>query len=247
MEYLKSFVEDWIRTRFQGARCTLVVADDGSTDGTIEWLTEHLDLYGPRLIVLRNDGRGIARQTNSILDFISSMDDLPDAAFLCNDDIRFLKPGWDRAYYDAMLMSGYEHLVYFNPEWKEPSHSESSPRLEGLHSSCTAREAMGCFYTLTPALIGRLGYFDEASFPVRGHSHVDYTMRACRAEANDSSCLFDIVTSNEYIGMMLREGYKRTYRTLTVKERIETTSDAALGKREAVLLTEGRVYVPREW
>jgi hypothetical protein len=106
---------------------------------------------------------------------------------------------------------------------------------------------MGCFYTLTPALIGRLGYFDEASFPVRGHSHVDYTMRACRAEANDSSCLFDIVTSNDYIGMMLREGYKRTYRTLTVKERIETTSDAALGKREAVLLTEGRVYVPRKW
>lgn len=247
MEYLKRFVADWIRTRIEDARCTLVVADDGSTDGTIEWLTGELDLKGSRLVVLRNDGRGIARQTNSILDFITTMDDSPDVAFICNDDISFLKPGWDRAYYDAMTMSGYEHLVYFNPEWKDPSHSEPSPRYEGLHSSCTAREAMGCFYTLTPALIDSLGYFDEVAFPVRGHSHIDYTLRACRAEANDSDCLFDIVTSNDHIGMMLRDGYKRTYRTLTVKERIETTTDAALGKREAVLLTEGRVYVPRGW
>ena len=36
--------------------------------------------------------------------------------------------------------------------------------------------------TLTPDIIDRLGFFDEASFPVRGHSHVDYTIRACRIE-----------------------------------------------------------------
>ena len=67
---------------------------------------------------------------------------------------------------------------------------------------------MGCFYTLTPELIKKLGFFDEDSFPVRGHSHVDYTIRACRAEANDSQFLFDLSGSNEYISMVLRDGYK---------------------------------------
>ena len=64
---------------------------------------------------------------------------------------------------------------------------------------------MGCFYTLTPKLIERLGFFDESSFPVRGHSHVDYTMRACRCEANDGQFLFDMNNSNTLIGMVLRE------------------------------------------
>ena len=146
-----------------------------------------------------------------------------------------------------MSKSGYDHLVYFNPNWKEPSHSEESPRFSELQSSCTARDAMGCFYTLTPSLIERLGFFDEDSFPVRGHSHVDYTLRACRLEANDTQYLYDISGSNEYIGMMMRDGYKRTHRTLSVWERKIPTSDESLANREAVLLTEGRTFIPRGW
>ena len=106
---------------------------------------------------------------------------------------------------------------------------------------------MGCFYTLTPSLIRRLGFFDEEEFPVRGHSHIDYTLRACRLEANDSNFLFDIENSNQYIGMEMREGYKRTHRNLTVREKVLTTSETSLKKRESVLLTEGRIHVPRNW
>jgi len=138
-------------------------------------------------------------------------------------------------------------LVYFNPQWKNPSHEEYSQRSSDLISYCSAREAMGCFYTLTPELINRLGFFDEGAFPVRGHSHVDYTLRACRIEANDNQFLFDLANSNDLIGMVMREGYKRTFRTLSVKEMRLTTSDVELSKRESVLLTEDRVFVPRGW
>ena len=99
---------------------------------------------------------------------------------------------------------------------------------------------MGCFYTLTPRLIERLGFFDEESFPVRGHSHVDYTLRACRVEANDTQYLYDISGSNEFIGMIMRDGYKRTHRTLSVWGGRLSTSDESLASRESVLLTEGR-------
>ena len=84
-------------------------------------------------------------------------------------------------------------------------------------------------------------------FPVRGHSHIDYTIRACRVEANDPEFLFDLVDSNEFIGMVMRDGYKRTFRTLSVKEMKQTTSNEALLFRESVLLSEDRIYVSRGW
>jgi len=246
-DYLQNFINDWAKTKSSDVDSVLIIADDGSTDGTIQWLADQLDIGNSRLVIIRNNGLGIARQTNSIIDFISNIDKQIDAIFMCNDDIRFLRPGWDKAYHEAMQSSGYDHLVYFNPEWKPPSHEESSLRSDSLESYCTAREAMGCFYTLTPRLIDGLGFFDEESFPVRGHSHVDYTLRACRLEANDSQFLFDLTNSNELIGMVMRDGYKRTFRTLSVKEMRLTTSDSELAKRESVLLTEGRVFVPRGW
>tara|TARA_X000001036_G_scaffold355460_1_gene337273 strand:+ start:7854 stop:10391 length:2538 start_codon:yes stop_codon:yes gene_type:complete len=247
LEYLKSFVSTWLETKSPDAESVLIVADDGSTDGTVEWLTEDLDAGDSGLQVIRNNGSGIARQSNSILDAIVDFDFPIDAVFMCNDDIRFRKNGWDDAYYSAMQSSGFDHLVYFNPEWKPASHTENSTRSESLISHCNARGAMGCFYTLTPELIEKLGFFDEDSFPVRGHSHVDYTIRACRAEANDTQFLFDLIDSNEYISMVLRDGYKRTFRTLSVKEMKQTTSNEALSIRESILLSEDRIYVPRGW
>ena len=247
LEYLKSFVSTWLETKSPDAESVLIVADDGSTDGTVEWLTEDMDVGSSGLYVIRNNGSGIARQSNSILDAIVDFDFPIDAVFMCNDDIRFNKNGWDDAYYSAMQSSGFDHLVYFNSEWKPASHTENSTRSESLISHCNSREAMGCFYTLTPELIEKLGFFDEDSFPIRGHSHVDYTIRACRAEANDTQFLFDLIDSNEYISMVLRDGYKRTFRTLSVKEMKQTTSSEALSIRESILLSEDRIFVPRGW
>ena len=246
-EYLQNFIQDWTNTRDEEKNRTLIVADDGSTDGTLEWLCEDLEIPGTRLVVIRNDSLGIARQTNSILEFVTKMKYPPAAIFMCNDDIRFLQNGWDKEYFNAMRLSGFDHLVYFNPDWKKPSHQEYSPSFPALHSSCSAREAMGCFYTLTPNLISQIGFFDEDSFPVRGHSHIDYTIRACRCEANDSDFLYDIENSNSMIGMVLRDGYKRTHRVLSVWERKVTTSDAKLSRREEILSEEGRIFVNKGW
>ena len=247
LSYLKKFIQGWNSTKDSESNHTLIVADDGSTDGTLEWLTTEIEPLGFRLVVIRNDGRGIARQTNSILDFIITEIEDYEIAFFCNDDINFLKKGWDREYSGAIRDSGYGHLVYFNPEWKDPSHYVDSENSPLLFSYCAPRDAMGCFYTLTPDIIDRLGFFDEASFPVRGHSHVDYTIRACRIEANDENFLFDFVDSNEYIGMMMRDGYKRTHRTITIKERELTTSREALSKREEILVDQERIFIERGW
>ena len=92
----------------------------------------------------------------------------------------------------------------------------------------------------------QIGVLRRSLLPVRGHSHVDYTIRACRIEANDENFL-DFVDSNEYIGMMMRDGYKRTHRTITIKERELTTSREVLSKREEILVDQERIFIERGW
>ena len=51
---------------------------------------------------------------------------------------------------------------------------------------------------------------------MRGHSHVDYTLRACRVEANDNQFLFDLKNSNDLIGMVMRKdtrGHSEPYQS----------------------------------
>ena len=245
-EYLQNFIQDWESTRSQ-YNDTLIIADDGSRDGTIEWITKRLNINDSRVVLIRNDGLGIARQTNSIIQFVSDSIGDFDALFMCNDDIRFLNRGWDDGYFAAMNSSGYDHLVYFNSEWKQPSHEKKFSQDGILVSSCAARDAMGCFYTLTADLISKIGYFDEDAFPVRGHSHVDYTLRACRSGSNDAKLLYDLESSNELIGMVMREGYKRTHRTLSVNEMSQITTESSLSERERKLMDESRIFVDRKW
>ena len=72
-------------------------------------------------------------------------------------------------------------------------------------------------------------------------------MRACRILANGDSDLYDLRDSNEFIGMVLKDEYKRTNKILSVKERMLTTSDIELQKRESILQTDDRVFVARGW
>ena len=72
-------------------------------------------------------------------------------------------------------------------------------------------------------------------------------MRACRILANGDSDLYDLRDSNEFIGMVLKDEYKRTNKILSVKERMLTTSDIELQKRESILQADDRVFVARGW
>ena len=247
LPYLKNFIEQWNNTRNKNINSTLIIADDGSSDGTLTWLTDVLTIENVKIIVIQNDGRGIARQTNSILYQISQITTKIDIIFMCNDDINFLKSDWDLSYYDATKETNFSHLVYFNPKWKEPSLDFNPEKYPILHSSCDARNAMGCFYTLSLDIINKIGFFDEESFPIRGHSHVDYTIRACNIGENEHNNLFDIKGSNNYIGMVLRDGYVRTHRILTLNEKILTTSKSELQKRENLLRSRNRSYVSKGW
>ena len=74
--------------------------------------------------------------------------------FMCNDDIRF-EGLVGIIYTDAIDEHGYNHLVYFNPEWKDPP-IELQNGLNPLVAYTNSRNVMGCFYTVKPGLLDEM-------------------------------------------------------------------------------------------
>ena len=75
-------------------------------------LLDEYQASGFGIVILQNDSTGIARQSNSIINYFKKTVRNPKYS-TCNDDIRFEKLD-GITYYNSMICSGFDHLVYFN-------------------------------------------------------------------------------------------------------------------------------------
>ena len=201
LDYVQRFLDSFNETRSDDFDWIVVVADDGSTDATLPWLRHRASVRG-QLVVVENKGATIAGQTNTIFEVASLVDF--DFGFKCDDDIFFTKPGWDELYWNAARESTFDHLVYHNTSWKPATHELHR---DGLSSYVAGEDCMGCFYTFSPRLLEEVGWLDERSFPVRGHAHIDFTMRACRTGFNEAEHIWDAQSSSDFVGMWTKEDY----------------------------------------
>ena len=249
MDYLKECIESFERTRSTDYDWVLIVSDDGSTDGTLDYLD---NLLLPHEVhVIRNKGRYACGQTNTIFELCQRIGF--DFAFKIDDDILFKKRGWDRLYIEAARASGYPHLCHRN--WHHftglkrkanPNYSPPPPHIDASGHCETivgVWECDGCLFTFTSEMIDKVGYCDENNFPIRGQWHIDYSIRACRAGFNDPKHFYDARDSNQYIEL---QANKPTYRcSLPWGDAYKKTKDPAeLERREKVMRDESRVYVP---
>ena len=238
IDYITKFVESFLMTRSSLFRWALIIADDGSVDGTLSYLDE-LSIPDCQIIIIRNKNKTIVGQSNALMDAARVINF--DFGVMCNDDIFFIKPGWDSLYYSAALSSGYGHLVYHNEDWKPAAFNKEKDRLE---SFVPAIDGMGCFYTFTPRILEEVGYFDVHNFPFRGHSHMDFTQRCCRLGFNELDNLWDAKSSETYISMWQRDQYKETVdwssekvkRILNPEERVRRMSVVEDASRKYIAL-----------
>jgi glycosyltransferase involved in cell wall biosynthesis len=241
--YLEEFLSSWLKTRNNSYNWTLIVADDGSSDETLENIIQY-DMGFTKLVIIQNSGGGIAKQTNSILTYCDSSNHNFDLLFSSDDDIFFIKKGWDDAYYDAISKTGYEHMVHFNENWKDRLHySKRTVAGIDLVSMTNGESCMGCFYTITPNVFKKIGGFDENEFPIRGHSHIDFTMRACRVGFNDLDTLYDIDNASNYIGIHPKEGYVTTLRRYSYKEQMILSDQNEKSRRWSLIRSDNRKFV----
>ncbi len=251
-DYLRECLNSWIATRNPAYRWLVIVADDGSSDGTLDDLPRR-DL-GADCQVIRNQRRSVGGQCNTIFDACRR---LPfDVGFKIDDDIVFKKRGWDDLYLDAMQASGFQHLCQLNLRlW----NSERRPRVPLMANTplqtdpsgrCVAYtdvyNCMGCFFTFTPDTLAAVGDVDEASFPVRGDWHIDYSARLCRAGFNRAETFFDAANSNAFID--IQNNLKSVYRPSLAQhgpEMTATLAPAEIARRQRIVRDERRIFVGR--
>lgn len=193
---LKRLLESFAQTADFSNNWQIIIADDGSTDGTIEYI-ENLNIPGTQISLIKNNRQGVHHQFNTI---VRKLKDLEfDYCFKCDDDIQFIKPGWEKLYIDAIEETGYDHLCHFDPTWRPEKNFKKPIKKGRLISYCQAKDVQGAFFTLTTKVINGIGYMDTKNFGFRGVGHIDYTIRACRAGFNDINHPFDVINSNDYI------------------------------------------------
>lgn len=197
LAYLKQCLEGFLKSRNPRHDWTVIVADDGSRDGTVAYLERF-----PLDVLILNQRRGVAEQTNQMLDFLA---DQPfDYCFKCDDDLLFLASGWDDLYISAIRDSGLEHLAFDHPEfnvgeWCKPYRLPQPVRRGPLLARVRAEGVKGCFYTITPRVLDQVGYLDSLHF-FHGCEHIDYYLRCGRAGLADHELAFDAIGSEAVLG-----------------------------------------------
>lgn len=206
IEYIKKLIDSIEETVEPMHHYTVFINDDGSKDGTREYLKNLVSKPNLDYVLAFSDNCGSHFANNSILTHALSFDF--DLGFCVDDDSYFKKSGWELLYYRAFRESGYAHLSHFSTDWNlPPSNKLTRGR---LMSVTNVADSQGAFFTFTKRMLADIGFFDAPNFGRRGEGHRDFSKRACRAGYNEASRFWDARFSDDYIALHPKQNYLLT-------------------------------------
>src|SRR5690606_23509745 len=160
-----------------------------------------------------------------------------DLGFKLDDDLYFIRKGWEELYYNAYKQSRFSHLSHYSLDW---SGEKKIPRTnKKLVSYTNVYKSQGAFYTFTKETLQKVGYLDNANFGKRGEGHRDWSLRACRLGMNEKDLFWDAKFSSNYIKLHPKKGYVLTP---NYDKELEIAKRNAL-KKVKFLKDESRTYI----
>jgi hypothetical protein len=237
MSYLKDCIDTLLKTLQKNNDYILIFADGCSEDDTINLIHSFNYANNISLVIIQNPNHFIYRQSNSILKY--SLNFNYNLGFLINDDLVFLKTGWDDLYYRVSKEDNISHIVYFGINTKAKLH-EKIHKNNNLISYTDANKCQGAFFTFTKEVINNVGYFDEENFKIRGHSHIDFTIRCCRNNYNNINTLYDVINSNDYINLNTNLYFSSFNKLPLLLRELHKVDIYELDRREYILNNELR-------
>lgn len=200
--FLKKTIETWKTTFNKKYNWTLIVADDGSNDGTLDYLY-NLNIDDVKIIIIENNRRGVHYQTNSLIKCALELELDFDYGFKSDDDIIFKSKGWDNLYFNASISTNFYHLIFYDKKWGDMRNElqESIFKYSILENCTNYKNIQGAFWTFNRTVLESVGFFDIDNFNLCGLGHVDFSLRCCRLGFNDIKNPYDIKDSNNYISL----------------------------------------------
>jgi glycosyltransferase involved in cell wall biosynthesis len=247
ISYLRQCLATWMSTaNTADFEWKIVVADDGSTDGTLQYLET---FSSAALTLIRNRRRYAVGQFNSILEQI--VGERYDVCFMADDDVLFLYRGWEQSYLTGIERSGHHHLCWFDRDYWHlawPLRSLPDGRVNATGTcagSVRVQDCLGAFFTVTPQVVETVGYADEVNFPVRGQWHVDYSMRCVRAGWNEAFPFYDAIDGHRRVSVqdLHRRRYTRSIPDDSFGFRCVARTET-LTQRAEIMARPDRIYLP---
>lgn len=155
-----------VRSMTMHGPAELVVADDGSTDGTVEMLRA----TGVPFVTGVN--MGVAWNKNRALYLLNARLRC-DVVILLEDDTRPAQCGWERDWIDAALRFG--HVNYAGPWFSDRFLGGAGTPADPIQCRLITAQCLA----VTSGAIERAGYFDSL-FRGFGHEHVEFSRRLIR-------------------------------------------------------------------
>ena len=153
--------------RFTSVNYSLVIGDDGSTDGTADMLAD------TRVAVVSGRNKGIAWNKNRGLYHLMNFT-AADILILMDDDVLPQVYGWEQEWIAASLAFG--HVNYLPLHLREHVLTGACRAADPGISHVVGGQCLG----FTREALQHVGYFDPR-FGRYGHEHSDMTFRCLRA------------------------------------------------------------------
>jgi GR25 family glycosyltransferase involved in LPS biosynthesis len=250
-DYLKECINSFLATRSNDFDWSLIIADDGSCDETLEYLKT---INIPHEIhIIKNHRKYAVGQCNTIFRLSMKLDF--DIGFQVDDDVYFINSGWDKLYFEAVKNSRFDHLCFLHKKHfieLQKKHDIKfqlpTPNFDnsGLCVSYTnVNNCMGAFFTFTKKMIEVIGGADEINFPIRGQWHIDLSVRACRAGFNNANFFYDLKNSNDFIKLQNDKVDKEYKCSIPWGENYKKTKEInEINRRLSLISDESRLQIP---
>lgn len=236
LKYLKQTIESWNRTRCKDFKWTLIIADDGSTDGTLKYI-QSLDIKNVKIYPIYNKNTGVHHQTNMIFKLSLLLNF--DFAFKSDDDIIFKKEGWDIKYINESEKNKFYHLCFNDIKWlTRKGNNKQTITKDNLQSSVDIMNCQGALWTYNKEILKSVGFFDVDIFENCGYGHIDFTNRCIKLGYNQNP-VFDIKNSNDYIELIQGSNYKESPNP----NRLIFNTESKKEKKIKTIKNNNRIYI----